>query len=454
MTQKNGFQELYHLLLHLAMPIVVQNLIMNSLVMVDTVMISRLGDAAVAAVGIAGRLQFIFVLLIYGFYSGAGIFIAQYNGAKQYAKIRQPMAVQIAIGLVGAVLFVLIALFGGRNYVQIFSEDAEVIELATTYLKYLAIGFVPGAFAYTFVIGLRSIKDPKFPMFASIVSITVNTILNYGLIFGNFGLPRLGVTGAAIATTTARIIECAMMVYTVYFGSRGILKVYPRDILSIQSTFFKKYLQVAWPIITSEGMWGLGTVVYSFAYSKLGTASFAATQRAQIVNDIMLVASFGMASSVGTILGNKLGEGNRELAIMYSRKIMKLAIGIGLGTGAVLFVIAPVIPWIFGVTGESAWLIVRILRVRAVVNCFITFNWTNVTGILRSGGDTVFALLVDTLPMWCVGIPIALCGAILWNWPVYMVVMATFVDEMLKFAIGLPRALQNKWANILVEENI
>lgn len=444
--------ELYRLLFTLAMPIIIQNLISNSLVMVDTVMISRLGDASVAAVGIAGRMQFIFVLILYGFYSGAGIFIAQFNGARQFDKIRMAMAIQISIGLVGSLLFASVAIFFGEQYVRIFSRDSEVIVLATGYLRYLAIGFVPGAFAYTFVVGLRSVKDPKFPMLTSIVAISVNTLLNYCLIFGNFGFPKMGVNGAAIATTCARLIECGMMVFSVYFGSRGLLRVHPKDIFAIDKVFIKKYFQVAWPIIASEGMWGLGTVMYSLAYSKLGTTAFAATQRAQIVNDIMLVASFGIASSVGTILGNKLGEGNREMAILYSRKIMKLAIGIGLLTGAVLFVITPIVPKIFGVSDESGNLIIHILKVRAMINCVVTFNWTNVTGILRSGGDTIWALLIDVGPMWLIGVPLALAGATLWRWPIYLVVMATFVDELVKFIIGVPRALRNKWANVLVEE--
>ncbi|MDO4711642.1 MAG: MATE family efflux transporter [Peptostreptococcaceae bacterium] len=449
--RQKPYGELYPLLIALAMPIIIQNLISNSLVMVDTVMISKLGDAAVAAVGIGGRLQFIFVLVIYGFYSGAGIFIAQYNGARRYDKIRMPMALQLSIGFLGAMLFSMIAIFWGEQYVRIFSKDPEVIELGAIYLRYLAIGFVPGAIGYAFVVALRSVKDPKFPMFTSIVAISVNTLLNYALIFGHFGLPKLGVKGAAIATTCARLIEFMMMIYTVYFGSRGLLKVHFADISKIERAFFKKYVQTSWPIIANEAIWGLGTVMYSLAYSKLGTAPFAATQRAQIINDIMLVASFGMASSVGTILGNKLGEGDRETAIRYSRKIMQLSVVTGLLTGGVLFLISPLVPKIFGVSGAQARSIVSILRVRAVANCFITFNWTNVTGILRSGGDTVFALLIDVLPMWLIGIPLAMIGATVLGWRIEMVVMATFADEMVKFVIGVPRALQNKWANVLVE---
>lgn len=444
-------KELYQSILTLAMPIVIQNLIGNSLVMVDTVMISRLGEAAIAAVGIAGRLQFIFMLLCLGIFAGAGVFIAQYNGSSQREKIREVMALQCTLAIVMALIFSTIALVFGENYMRIFSKDPEVIQLGMGYLRYLGLGFVFMSVNYVYVISLRSIKDPLYPMFVSIVSLTTNTILNYCLIFGNFGFPKLGVQGAAIATSISRVIEFSMMLYSVYFGSRGLLKSSPRDVTKISKVFLKKYIHLAWPIMMGEALWGLGTVMYSLAYSRLGTSAFAATQIAQIVNDLMLVGAFGMASSAGSILGNKLGEGNRAEAIEISRKIMRLTAMVGLLTGVILMSILPVVPRIFNISGESATNVQRILMVRALANCVITFNWTNVTGILRSGGDTKVALMIDVMPMWIVGIPLAFFGVSM-GWPVYFVVMASFVEEMIKFVVGLPRAFQNKWANVLVRQ--
>lgn len=442
-------KELYLMLITLATPIVIQNLIGNSLVMIDTVMISRLGEAAVAAVGIAGRLQFIFMLLTFGFYSGAGVFIAQYNGSGQREKIRNVMALQIAIGISIAGLFTIIAVFFGQTYMGIFSSDPEVIRLGLDYVKYLGLGFIPQALAYAFVVSLRSIKDPVLPMLVSIVALVTNTILNYGLIFGKLGFPMLGVKGAAIATTIARLIELSLILIPVFYGSRGVLRFHIKDLFKIKKDFRQKYIKVSWPIIMGEAMWGLGSVMYALAYAKLGTNAFASTQMAQIVNDIMLVSSFGLASSVGTILGNKLGEGKLKEAIYYSRQIMRLSIIIGLATGAILLAIMPLVPKIFSISGETASNVMKILTVRAAINCLVTFNWTNVTGILRSGGDTVVALAIDVGPMWTVGVPLAFIGAMVFKWPVHIVVMSSFVDELIKFAIGFPRALKNKWANEL-----
>lgn len=451
LNKKSLKKELYYLLITLATPIIIQNLIGNSLVMIDTVMISRLGEAAVAAVGIAGRLQFIFMLLSFGFYSGAGVFIAQYNGSGQLKKIRSVMALQVAIGLSVAAVFTIIGVFFGAAYMKIFSSDAEVIRMGTGYVKYLALGFIPQALAYAFVVSLRSIKDPVLPMMVSVVALVTNTILNYGLIFGKLGLPQLGAEGAAIATTIARLIELALILSAIMQGKRAVLRFNPKDLFAIQKEFVQKYMKISWPIIMGEALWGLGSVMYSLAFAKLGTNAYASTQMAQIVNDIMLVSSFGLASSVGTILGNKLGESKVDEAIFFSRQIMKLSILIGLATGAVLLLIMPLVPKIFSISGETASNVTKILTVRAAINCLVTFNWTNVTGILRSGGDTVVALLIDVGPMWMVGVPLAFAAALIFQWPVYMVVMASFVDELIKFSIGFPRALKNKWANELVK---
>ena len=452
LDKKKLKKELYYLLITLATPIIIQNLIGNSLTMIDTVMISRLGEAAVAAVGIGGRLQFIFMLLSFGFYSGAGVFIAQYNGSGQIDKIRAVMALQVAIGIGISGIFTAIGVFFGETYMNIFSKDPEVIRLGMGYLKYLALGFIPQAIGYAFVVSLRSIKDPMLPMIVSVVALATNTVLNYGLIFGNLGMPRLEAEGAAIATTIARLIELVLILLAISRGQRAILRFNPKDLLKIKKDFFDKYIKVSWPIIVGEALWGLGTVTYALAYSKLGTGAFASTQMAQIVNDIMLVASFGLASSVGTILGNKLGEGKVDEAIFFSRQIMKLSILIGLMTGALLLLTLPIVPKIFSITGETATNVQRILMVRAAINCVVTFNWTNVTGILRSGGDTVVALVIDVGPMWLVGVPLAFAGVLLFGWPVYIIVLSTFVEELIKFAIGFPRALKNKWANELVRQ--
>ncbi|WP_028829967.1 MATE family efflux transporter [Proteocatella sphenisci] len=438
-------KELYKTMFTVAIPIVIQNLIGNALTIVDTVMVSSLGEASVAAVGIAGRLQFLFVLITFGFYSGAGIFMAQYYGSRSFDKMRTTMAIQLILGIMSSAVFMTVALVFPRWYMGIFSNDSLVIELGIKYLRYLGWGFGMHAISYAYIVSMRSIRDSLYPMYVSIVALLVNTFLNYGLIFGNFGMPQLGVEGAAIATTTSRFIEAGFMIYSVYFGSRFVLKAKIADFKNIELAFLKRYFKIALPVIFNEGLWGLGTVMLSVAYAKLGTQAVAVSQIASTINDLMMVLAFGIASSSSTILGNKLGEGSMDVAIFYSRRIMVIAFMLGIITSGAILLFIPLVPLVFKLEPESIEGIKRILIVKAIFSPFITFNWTNVIGILRSGGDTIAGLMLEIIPLWLIAVPISFAGALYFGWPIEIVILAGSMEEIIKMLFGVPRVLKNKW---------
>lgn len=439
--------DLYKSLWLVAVPIVIQNLIGNSLVLIDTVMISQLGEAAVAAVGIAGKLQFMYILITFGCYSGASIFMAQYFGSKDYEKLRLTMAIQLILGFGAGAIFTMIALVFGREYMSIFSNDIEVIELGVKYLKYFGVGFVIHCFSYAYIVSLRSIRDAVYPMIVSIIAIVVNTSLNYVLIFGHFGFPELGVEGAAIATTISRVVETSLIVYSIWFGKRKILRNRPGDLSKLTWDYFKKYLKIASPVIINESLWGLGTVIFTIAYARLGTSALASAQVASTVYDIMLVFAFGLASSVGTILGNQLGQGNISVAIGYSRRITWIAFGCGILTGLMQLLCLPLVPMFFKLEPSVILDVQKILVVRALFSPLVTLNWTSIVGVLRSGGDTVAGMIFDLVPLWFVAIPLAFVGAFYFGLPIYVVVALTCMEEFVKLFLSVPRLLQNKWAN-------
>ena len=456
---RTGNKELYKSLFTLAIPIIIQNTITNSVNMIDTVMIARLETEAVVAVSIAGKLQFIYTLVIFGFYAGSGIFISQYNGSKQDDDIRKTMTFTLLIGVFAGIVFTVFALLFPQLYMGFFTQDKLIIELGAGYLKYFALGFIPLAISFAFVIGMRSIKDSKVPMMVSLVAMFVNISFNYCLIFGKFGFPELKTEGAAIATTISRLVEMFAMIYFVYFRGRVKLRVSPKYMKIIKRDFIKEYLKVSYPVIISDALWGLGIMGYFYAYSKLGKDMFAATQMAQTVNDLTLPASFGLAFATGTLLGNKLGEDKIDEAIEYSRKIIKVAVFTGVAICFMLFLIIPVFPYIFKTTPEVIHYMTLILIVRAITNAFMPLDWTNVLGILRSGGDTIYAMVVDLVPMFIVAVPLAIGMATYWNVKgieitdihLVLIISTMLIEELLKLALGLPRVLQNKWAKNIIK---
>lgn len=457
---KESKKELYKMLATLALPIILQNTIMNSMAMIDTMMISYLGNEAVVAVSIASKLHFIFNLIIYGFFAGGGIFIAQYNGSKQYEEIKKTMVLILSIGIITGIIFTFIGLFLPDIFLKFFTKDETIIKLGVEYLKYFSFGIIPFAISFAFIIGMRSIKDSKIPMYVTVSAMIVNVILNYCLIFGKYGFLELKVGGAALATTISRFVEMFAMIYFVYFRNREKLKANLSYIKKVQIDFIKKYFIVSYPIIISDGLWGIGIMGYFYAYSKLGTDMFAATQMAQTVNDITLPASFGLASATGTILGNKLGEGKIKEAILYSKIIMRISIITGIAIGLLLLLIIPIFPIIFKTTAIVAHYVTVILLVRVIINMFFPFDWTNVLGILRSGGDTIYGMFIDLGPMYLITMPLAIGMVVYWNKNeikltdihLILVIGTMLLEEIIKIIIGLPRVLSNKWAKNLVNQ--
>lgn len=453
MNTKLSFSEkkvFYFTLFTIAIPIVIQNLIGNSLNMIDTLMISTLGENAIAAVGISNKLHFLFMLVTFGFYSGAGIFIAQYNGINDVKHIKSTVSLIVFLGLLISFIFTFIALFTPRFYLSFFTSDPDVMNLGVIYLRIIGLSYSINGMAYAYVVSYRSIGKSIYPMFVSAFSLMVNTFLNYGFINGYMGFPRLEIAGAAIATLIARIVEFALIVLSVYVINKNCsIAANIRDLRSIPEGFVNKYFKTALPVILSESFWGLGTVVYSVAYSKLGTTAIASTQVATTINDFFMVLAMGTANGAAVMLGNQLGQDHIETAKLYAKKFAVISFSVGLFTSSLLVLSLPAVNWAYGSDPILANNIRLILITKAIAGPFMTFNWCNIVGILRAGGDTKYAMMLELGTVWLIGVPMAFLGAAYFKFPVYIVSIMISCEEIVKALFGVPRVLSYKWAKNL-----
>ena len=208
-------QLFYKRLLMLALPIVVQNLITTSLNMLDTIMIGSLGEVQLAAVGVANQFYFLYSLLAMGIGAGCSILIAQLWGKKDEAKIHSVLKLGLIAAIMLASIFMIIGHFGAESIISLFNEDREVIRLGSEYLRISIMSYMVSAISFVFAGALRSIGNSALPMWGSVVGLLVNAVLNAILIFGLFNMPALGVSGAAIATLIARIVECLIILMIV-----------------------------------------------------------------------------------------------------------------------------------------------------------------------------------------------------------------------------------------------
>ncbi len=444
----------YKLLFSLCIPIIVQNLISSSVNVVDTVMISSLGESAVASIGVANQFFFLFNMTLYGITGGAGIFISQFFGKKDVNNIRSVTGLSVILAFIISCLFFIPALLMPKLIINIFSHDPEVVKLCIQYFSIIAFSYPVIALSTVFSMGARGVRNPKLGMICSTIALGTNIVLNYGLILGNLGLPALGVKGAAIATVIARVLELVLIVSYVYFIKRDyILRFKLSDIKRIKVDFLKTFIAKSLPILLNDSLWAFGTVLYSVAYSQAGTSAIAASQIATSTGNFFIMTSVCVANGAAIMLGNELGADNIDKAISYSKKFSVLVSLTGLLFGLLLIINIPLLLKIFNVSEALSPDIVKIFIIMGLLMALKSFNTFIVIGVLRSGGDTKYSLFLELGCMWIVSIPLTFLAAIK-GAPIFILVLITYTEEIAKFIFGVPRALSKKWATNLVKEMV
>lgn len=451
---KNSWKDkaFFKAMLSIALPITIQNLIASSVNMLDTLMITSLGQESLAAVGLANQVFFFYGVTVFGIATGSAIFIAQFWGKKDVVNIKKILGLSLTIASLLGIIFTLAALLIPEHIMRIFSKDPVVIGLGVKYLKTVSISYIITGVSFSYAVASRSVGEAKMPVIASLASFITNGIFNYLLIFGKFGFPKLGIIGAAYGTLIARIIELFIILYSIY-SSRGPLAGSIKEMTDWNKDFVKKYFKTATPVIFNEALWSLGTVLYSIAYAKIGTEAAAAVQILNTVQNIFMVITRGMGNACTVMVGNKIGAGEEEVAIQYANKFLILSIIMGLFLGSGLFLTSDLILKVFkNLTPELYITSKKLLMVLAIFFTVKVYNGTLIVGVLRGGGDTRFSMLLEMGAVWFVGVPLAFLGALVFKLPVYYVTPLVYTEEIVKAIIGTPRVISQKWVTNLIED--
>lgn len=441
-------------MLTLALPITFQNFITSSLNLVDNLMVGRLGEEAIAAVGLANQYFFIFMLCLSGINAGASVFMSQYWGKKDIISIKKVLGLDITIGFVASLVFGGAAFMFAKPIMSLLSKDIKVIELGAIYLEIVSISFIFTNFTQGLSSALRSSEQPKIPMYASLLGIVCNAFLNWVFIFGNLGVKPMGVAGAALATSIARTLEMIYIIFMVYFKN-NIVSSKVKELLSFDMKFVKVYFNTATSVIVNELLWALGLTAYSIAYAQIGTSAVATMQIATTLNNMFMVFCIGLASATAIMIGNKIGANEEDIAIDYSNKIGSVAPLVGLLVGVIVWVLAPQIVRPFNVGNETFKDTVTVLRVMALISPIRSYNVVMIVGIFRGGGDTLYSTLVQLGTVWFYAVPIAFLGASVLTLSIVGVYVLICTEEFIKIAFERNRLKSGKWIrNVVGECNI
>ena len=433
----------------IAIPITFQLLLNTTLNFIDIFMIGSLGETTIAAVGLANKVFFVFSLLLFGICSGSSILTSQYFGKKDIKSIRRVLGISLVIGLIGSIFFVIPGILCPKLVMNIFTPSTNTIAIGASYLAIVAISYPLTAITNVYTAVLRSVNEVRLPVVISLVSIFINIVLNYTLIFGHFGAPALGVQGAALGTLIARIIEC-LSILTIIYIKNGPAAAKIKELIDFNKEFTKKFFITVTPVIINEFMWGLGVTMYSLVYGRMGDGAVAAITITQNVEQIITVMFQGIGSATAVILGNELGANKLEKADIHAKYLIVIQLVLSLVMGVVCFLIKMPLIRLFSVSEFVALDISKCLIVFIIYLPFKMFNLVNIVGVLRSGGDTKAALFLDVTGVWIIGIPLAFLGGIFLGLPIYIVYAMVMFEEVYKFILGIRRYRQKKWLKNIV----
>lgn len=444
-------KKFYKTLITLCIPIIIQNLLSNLINMVDTIMVGGLGEISVASIGIANQYFFLYNMALSGIIGGASLFIAQFYGKNDKLNIRKITGLSVISALMIGITFMIVAFFSPKFIIYFFSKDLDVIKVATNYFSIIGFCYPIIAISNVFSMGSRSIRNPKLGMICSTISLFINIILNYVFIFGKLGMPALGASGAAIATVIARIIELILLVSYIYFIKDDYeLRFTFKDIKLINKDLLKAYISKTTPTFLNDTLWAFGTVLYAVAYSKAGTSAIAASQIASSTGNFFIVTAVCVAIGSSIMIGNELGADNIKKAIHYSKKFAILVTLVGAIFGLLLIISIPGLIKLFSVSDQLMPDIKKIFVIMGILMALKTFNTFIIIGVLRSGGDTKYALFLEMGCMWIVSLPLTFFAAYK-GLPIYILVGLTYTEEVVKLIFGVPRAISKKWAQNLVK---
>ena len=440
----------YKTMFIIALPVVIQHIISIGLNLVDTVMIGRLGEDFLAAVGIANRIYFLFTIFCFGLYSGASVFVSQYWGVKDIKNIRKVFGIELTFGIFIALVTSLLVQLFPHQIMSIFIDEEYVISLGIQYLRIISFSYIVTAISFAISFNSRSVHLLKKPTIINAAAISLNTFLNYVLIYGKFGFPSLGVEGAAYATLIARSIEFILMVSLIYFDKNHPFSANFKELTNWGMPMVKRVFRTSLPVVGNEAAWGIGTTIYYIAYGMIGPEAIAVVQVAFVISDFFQSVFFGIGNASAVMVGNEIGREKFDKAFDYSKKFIVITFSVAIIMSFLYFFSRNIIVAFYGFNTVTSSILNKTIIVSAIFLTPKMLTYLIIVGILRSGGDTKFCLILEFICVWAIGIPLSFFSVLVLKLPIHLVLALVFSEELVRLIIVLKRFESKKWINNLI----
>jgi putative MATE family efflux protein len=447
--REKGF---YGKLLALALPILLQNLITNSLGLVDTFMVGTMGEAPLAGVTLANIPVFVVQLMMFGIQSGSSVLISQYRGKGDMGAINRVMGIGMyAAGAIGLV-FALIMGFLPTQFMSLFGNDQQVIATAARYARIVGWSYFFDSFVQVYIGVHRAMGNPNRGLAILGVSMASNTFLNWVFIFGNLGAPRLEEQGAALATLLARVLSCSIAVAWAALDRR--FKLDPALLFRPGGEMVRRFARFSTPVMCNETFWGLGTSLFPTIMGHMEGSKeiLAAYAIAGNITNLCTVGVFAISGTAAILIGQEIGSGHTDRVYSLGALLNALAFLFGLGAGVLFlgvlhFLVAPFLYPLFGLSPAAQEICTMMLTIMFCMMPLRSYECTSIVGVLRGGGDVRMATLIDLTPLWAVALPLAVLSGLVFKLGIFWVYLSMMSENAVKAVLSTRRFISGKWIN-------
>lgn len=434
-------------------PIAFQFLMASLVSASDAFMLGFLDQDSLSASSLAGQVAFVFSLFYGAFSFGLTILAAQYWGKGDHKAAEEVLAIAMRYILIVGTVFTLAAFLCPRLLMRIFTSDPILINEGAKYLRMVAFSYLLTGFTQVYFGMMKVCDRAKLSSAIASLSVVLNIFLNWLLIFGIGFFPKMGITGAALATLLSKVFETAMVLIAVAKKRCPGLNIRAMLISASPELHFD-YWKYTVPLLINQLAWGGGVTMYSVIMGHLGSDAVAANSIASIIRCIIASFCWGVSSGVGIIIGGMLGRNEFEQAKKAGGSFVRFAIVIGIASGLVILALIPLVLNVIHLQPQAQFYLKYMMCLAAYYIIGNSLNATIITGIFPAGGDTKFGMICDIITLWGVVVPLGLIGAFVLKLPVLAVAFILTLDEFVKIPAVYLHYMKFKWVRNITKENV
>ena len=436
-------KDFYKSLFHVVGPIAIQNLIAAAVSSADVIMLSYVGQTAIAASSLAFNIQFILIMISTGLSSGLVMLAAQYWGKKDVESIRVLHGIALRISGAAGLVFSILAAAVPSLLMKIFTNEPALIETGSIYLRAVCVSYFLFSLSQIFQAGFKSIERVKIVTIITTSALLLNILLNAVFIFGLLGLPKLGIAGVGLATTIARIIELVFCIIYAHFQKDVRFSL--RNLFCFNKLLGQDFFKYSMPALGNELVWGAAFSMYSVILGRMGEDIVAANSIVATVRQLCSVLCFGMAYGGAVVIGKTIGSGNMALAERNASRLAKSTILAGVLGGILLICLNPLLPYLAELSEGASHYRNILIYINAFSTVGAAINTVLICGIFRAGGDSKFGFIMDTICMWAVSVPLGLISAFVLQLPPIWVYVILYLDEFEKMPVVIIHYFKKGW---------